>query len=340
MNNKQQLGQFFTTNYTYILQNFNIPNNVESIVEPFAGNGDLLNFIDKDKYDISCFDIDPKQSYITQRDTLMDPPDITNKFVITNPPYLARNKSEDKTVFNHYKTNDLYKCFIKILTDSECVGGILIVPLNFFCSVRKQDIELRTNFMKKFNIDFINIFEEKVFDDTSYTVCSFQFSTGPRGIPCPVIIYPSKKEIEVEFNAENNYTVGGEIYKLSQTEQYTITRATADNKDPGTLTNILLKCIDDGTHNKIGCKIDKQYIDTTPNLSARSYATLVIYPSITNTQQEDLCEKFNKYLNDMRDKYYSLFLTNFRESTATMARKRISFGLAFKIINHLLRSHS
>ena len=46
-NNKSKLGQFYTTNYNYILQNFVIPIDVSSIIEPFAGNGDLLNFIQK-----------------------------------------------------------------------------------------------------------------------------------------------------------------------------------------------------------------------------------------------------------------------------------------------------
>ena len=58
MNNKRLLGQFYTTNYDYILQNMRIPEGISAIIEPFAGNGDLLNFIkdeDKDKYDKSKF---------------------------------------------------------------------------------------------------------------------------------------------------------------------------------------------------------------------------------------------------------------------------------------------
>jgi hypothetical protein len=43
MNKKQSYGQFYTTNYNYILQNMNIPDNITDIIEPFAGNGDLLN---------------------------------------------------------------------------------------------------------------------------------------------------------------------------------------------------------------------------------------------------------------------------------------------------------
>ena len=37
---KSQLGQFFTTNYEYILQTG--PSDVSCVVEPFVGNGDLL----------------------------------------------------------------------------------------------------------------------------------------------------------------------------------------------------------------------------------------------------------------------------------------------------------
>ena len=171
---KKEKGQFFTTNYKYILQNLNIPNYIENIIEPFTGNGDLLNFISKDK-NIVCYDIDPKKNFIIKRDTILNPPKYKNKFVITNPPYLARNKSNDKTIFDKYHYNDLYKCFIYQLIESECSGGILIIPLNFWCSIRKTDIYLRKCFVKKFSVIHLNIFEEKVFDDTSYTICSFQF---------------------------------------------------------------------------------------------------------------------------------------------------------------------
>ena len=79
---KKKLGQFYTTNYNYILKNITIPDDIKDIIEPFAGNGDLLNFIDKSKYNIQCYDIDPKQDYIIKRDTLLDPPDFNNKYVI------------------------------------------------------------------------------------------------------------------------------------------------------------------------------------------------------------------------------------------------------------------
>ena len=142
---KTKLGQFYTTNYQYILKNMKIPDNIKNIIEPFVGCGDLLKFIDKNKYNIELYDIEPKYNDTIKKDTLLEPPIYDNKFVLTNPPYLARNKNEDKTLYDKYNTNDLYKCFIINLIDSFCFGGIIIIPLNFISSIRKSDIELRKN---------------------------------------------------------------------------------------------------------------------------------------------------------------------------------------------------
>ena len=107
---KNQLGQFYTTNYDYILQNMKIPDNIKTIIEPFAGNGDLLNFIqNKEDYTFELYDIDPKCETAIKRDTLQNPPCYDNKFVLTNPPFLARNKNKHKELYDKYNCNDLYK---------------------------------------------------------------------------------------------------------------------------------------------------------------------------------------------------------------------------------------
>jgi len=341
--NKKKYGQFYTTNYKYILKNFKIPSNINNIIEPFAGNGDLLNFLNiKENNNVECYDIEPKKDNIIKKDTLLNPPDYNNKFLITNPPYLARNKSKDKTIFDKYEQNDLYKCFIEILITNKCLGGIIIIPLNFWCSIRKQDIKLRERFLNVYKVIHINIFEEQVFDDTKYTTCSFQFdlinSDIAQAINC--IIYPIKKSIKIILNKKNNYILGGEIYKLKLNKNIKIERATKKNKE--NITNILVKCLDDNINNKIKLSMieDKdRFIDETEKLSARSYATLLIKPHINLEKQKKLVEKFNKYLNNKRDEYHSLFLTNYRESNS-IARKRISFKLVFNIVNHLLNSEN
>ncbi|ARF10358.1 DNA or RNA methylase [Hokovirus HKV1] len=339
---KQNLGQFYTTNQDYILQGLFIPDNIENIIEPFTGNGDLLNFIEKNnkKYNIECYDIDPKKDFIIKQDTIKNPPNYKNKFIITNPPYLARNKSKDKTLFDKYDVNDLYKCVIREIINNYCLGGILIIPLNFWSSIRNNDIELRKEFLKKYDIIMLNIFEEQVFDDTTYTICSFQFELKKNvENNLRIILYPSKKVINTVLNDNNNYIIGGEIYNLTINNTFKITRVTTKNKDKLN-TNILVKCIDDNINSKIGLSIvtnENVYIDTTPKQSARTYASLIIEPKIDENKQKLLVEKFNKYLEQERNKYNSLFLTNYRESK-DIARKRISFDLVYLIIIYVLEN--
>ena len=81
-NKKVNLGQYYTTNYKYILKNMYIPDKIKDIIEPFTGNGDLLNFIDTNKYKIKSYDIDPKKNYTIRRDTLLNPPDYKDKFIL------------------------------------------------------------------------------------------------------------------------------------------------------------------------------------------------------------------------------------------------------------------
>jgi hypothetical protein len=340
MSKKKDLGQFYTTNYKYILSNFQIPETCTHIIEPFAGKGDLLKYIHEqnENINIEAYDLEPGNDQIIKNDSFENPPKYENMYVITNPPYLARNKSKNKSVFDKYKQNDLYKCFIYQLIENNVNGGILIIPLNFFCSVRKSDQELRKLFFNKYIINQLNIFEEKIFEDTSYNICSFQFDRKKDNNDVKTIIYPSKKCIYLNFNEQNNYMIGGELYELKQNKNIKIQRLTEKNKNNKNITTLLLKCIDNNQKNQIQLKFVENkdiYIDNTPNLSARSYASMIIEPSINIERQKELVNQFNVFLKENREKYHSLFLTNYRESN-TIMRKRISFSFSFQIMNYLL----
>lgn len=343
---KKTLGQYYTTNYSYILTNINIPSYVYNIIEPFTGNGDLIKFIKEQEiynnksYDIECYDIDPKNDYTIKQDTIETHPDYKGKYLITNPPYLARNKSNNKKLFNKYDVNDLYKCIIKEIVSNTCIGGILIIPLNFWSSIRISDIKLRKMFLEKYYVSLLNIFEEQVFDDTTYTICSFQFELKKdTNNELNIMIYPSKINMKIELNENNNYMIGGDIYNLKTNGLYKITRLTSKNKNIKS-TNVLVKCIDDNTNNMINMSYvedDKIYIDNTPNYSSRTYASLIIEPYIDKQKQIQLIMKCNNFLNEYRKKYHSLFLANYRESK-DIARKRISFDLIYLIVSYILEN--
>lgn len=60
-------------------------------------------------------------------------------------------------------------------------------------------------------------------------------------------------------------------------------------------------------------------------------AHLIFRKEISVVEQIELMKKFNEELNDNRNKYFSFFLTNFRDNN----RKRISFDLAYKFLNYI-----
>lgn len=322
-----QLGQYYTTNYEYILQGMDIPLNVSKIIEPFVGTGELLQFIKRD-VELMLYDIDVKEipdKIVKQRDTLLNPPKYDDCYVITNPPFLAKNKNKlerNNMIYKKYETDDLYKCFIKSLLNSVCMGGIIILPSNFITSYKKSDVLLRSMFFKTYHIQKMNVFEEIVFDDTSYAICSMQFlkhSDEFENIPTNIKFYPSNDVMEFVFN-EINHTIGQEVVELNNV--LNITRVTND-KDT---TNIVVHCIDNSGTDKICFKIGEPYIDNTPKLSARTFMTPLI--NISLIMQIKLVKSANKYLNDKRKQYHSMFLTTYREKS----RKRISFEMAYGIL--------
>lgn len=352
---KQELGQFYTTRNQYIFSGIEIPKRVTRFVEPFCGQGDLVDFLEKQmkkkKRTVSffeLFDIDPRvgllfkkrQKDVVTQDTLLNPPSYSGKYVITNPPYRARNKSTNKVVFDKYNENDLFKCFLKSLLIDENIpdGGQIIIPLNFFSSIRKGDCQLRNEFLKHFKITRLNIFEEQVFDDTSYTVCAFQFlKKNPKTEIQNVntMIFPKQKNITLVFDPKYNNIIGGEIYFLETSPNIKISRL-VENSDKELNTQILLTALDGGTEkgDRIGLSIsEKPYIGKE---TSRMFASLIISPEIDKETQEFVVAEFNKLIEKTRERYHSLFLPNYRESKE-YARKRIPFDLVYKIVNNILK---
>jgi hypothetical protein len=258
----------------------------------------------------------------------LNPPDYKNKIVLTNPPYLAKNKNKDKVLYNLYNTSDLYKCFLKTISD--CEGGVLIIPLNFFCD---EDRTSRNLFFEKFEIIQLNIFEEQIFADTSYNICSFSFRKKNNIISeIPTLIQPHNKIIISNFSKETNYKFGNDFLHLIQNQKNIgISRLRVGDKSN---SKIFLRAIDTGKENgkiKLFLRDDVFYGKNTD----RSFASINLDKDYDLKIQENICLEFNTLLNFYREKYHSLFLTNFRNSNE-YARKRISFDVVYKLISYII----
>lgn len=326
-------GKFYTTKSGYILQGLPLfPASTTKIIEPFAGNGDLIDFLKphlKPGMKVEAYDIEPMKSYIKKRDTLRNPPNYVGAWVFTNPPYLARNKNDEKELYEKYNTNDLYKCAIYSILDA--AGGSLIIPSGFFSSPRTLDAECRTAFFSRFRILKANFFEEQVFADTSVAVVSFSFIRSDTPLSSQTfecMFYPEEKKHTFTMDSRFSWVIGGEIYNLPG--QVSVYRHTESGKNHGHLTGLTLCALDSG-NTRIHLEYKKGYVYPAKE-SSRTYATLRTDPDISEETQQIIATKFNEFLESKREQYNSMFLPNYRE----YSRKRIPFDLAYRIVSYLI----
>ena len=368
MTKKRLNGQFFTTNSDYILKGFSRYIKGKDVTDPFAGNKDLILWAKKHGVrKIQGFDIDFK--YVDNKVVFRN--DSINckkkyKFVLTNPPYLHKNKATEKIkqkFFNeeNSKFEDLYQVSINAILNSD--EGILIVPLNFLSAENSNRI--RRIFFEKFRIVYLNIFEEQVFKDTTYNVISFYYKKRSKQFEKDIIntyIFPSNKKIRLELSKRYGWQLGGEFRARidSMKNLLGIYRATEDllqsgdekvelafnhikdkksfyiNKHIKDLLEkniILLRAIDHKNGKKIQLEDIRKYgpIALIGKKTSRNMAYLLFGEELSLGEQEKLIKYFNNYLDRERKKHFSLFLTNFRDN----GRKRISFDFVYKFINYL-----
>jgi len=365
---KRQFGQFFTTNSDYILQGFEGFMKNKEVTDPFAGNQDLIKWVRKNGCKKAVgFDCDKKyvdDKNVFNNDSINSPQKY--KFVCTNPPYLHKNKADQKTkerffFGTHSSFEDLYQ--VSIFSILNCDEGILIVPLNFLCAENSQKI--RNLFFDKFEIAKLNIFSERVFEDTTYNVISFYFRRKKENLEknkIPATIFPEKKKIIFIVERKYNWQFGGDfINRIKNTEnhlgifrltedylrsgEYEVELAFQNIKDKKPLRiskdikkliekNVLfLRAIDSKNGKKIQLEDIRKYgvVGLVGKNTSRNMAHLIFKEEIPINDQIELMERFNEELNRGRSKYLSFFLTNFRDNN----RKRISFELAYKFLNYI-----
>lgn len=330
MKTKSQLGQFYTTNAQYIVGNLLDDFDTEiPVIDPFVGEWDLLNQLGQ-QYQKFGFDLDPKNAATIRQDTLNSPPGYDGYMVLTNPPYLARNKSENKDIFDRYQTDDLYKAaLISMLT---CEGGAVILPLNFFSS--KED-RVRKEFLSRFRITRMNVFEEQVFDDTDYTVCSFSF-TKEENVSQEVEFnfLPSGIRKTFTIDLDKGYRIGAEFFQLLETVSPIRVSRLLIGQAPN--SKLFLRALDTGTEEgRIGLEMREQPF--FGKNTDRAFASLVFSKELSEAAQQQVADEFNRIMKEQRELYQSMFLSTFRNSTAAGSRKRISFDDAYLLVRHVIR---
>ena len=367
---KKQLGQFFTTNADYILQGFEEIIKGKKITDPFAGSRDLMKWSKKyGAKSVIGFDVDKNlvdNKEVFHNDSLNNPKEYD--FIITNPPYLHKNKADKETKSVYFSGDnsifeDLYQISLKVISKSN--EGIIIVPLNFLSAENSQKI--REIFFDKFKITKLNIFTQQVFDDTTYNVVSFHYIKKDKDKDTDKMIFsahifPDNHKIKVELNKNYGWELGGEfiskinsakntlgVYRLTVKDltegsaslrlAFNNIKDVKDHKLDSTLKkaiqkNIMfLRAIDSKNGKKIQLEDIRKYkvYGLVGKHTSRNMAYLMFKQPLPIKEQEKLIELFNNELEQAREKHLSLFLTNFRDNN----RKRISFDFVYKLLNYI-----
>lgn len=315
-------------------------------------------------------DIDKKliKNNITFNDSLKNIP--YADFILTNPPYLGKNKMSKNQKSKYMENNlyeDFYLLAIDNIIESKSKEGILIVPVNFLSAENSQ--ALRTKFLNSYQITKMKYFKFQVFEDTTYNVIAFHYifdETIKQKIPLDIYIDQNSVPISTNLVLEKKYNyqiAGKEINKIFKSSSIKINRTTEKTIDKfkgsidvpimyndkktikyyklnsngiSRLSNniILLNCIDtncsvDGWINAEDVRVYNK-IGLVGKNTSRNIAHVILPSEVSIQQQEQIIVLFNKKLNYLREKYHSLFLTNFRDND----RKRISFDFCYKLISH------
>lgn len=279
MTTKKELGAFYSTNikelFNIVYEDFIKQYDKSKIIyEPCCGNGDIINyllnneFLNIDISNIKYYDI-INQSYknVIIQDTIINPLDYNNSYIITNPPFLAKNKM-NKEMKDKYKDlkicNDLFELYILQLLNCECSGdllnllgsinqpgllgsgGILILPSNFLFSYSNK---LRQQFIKKYEIKTLKIYEKQIFNDTTSSVIVFDFflrNNNNFNINTYLLSKDKTENFIIELSQNNNFSYGEEIYKEKYKSDLNIIRFTDEKliKDGYYLSNIEIKTLD------------------------------------------------------------------------------------------------
>lgn len=329
--------------YENIISNLwnDLPDNID-IVEPFYGAGDLLKNTPFNKiksfefYDIDISNTNNKK--VKERDTLKNPPSYENKYVITNPPYLAKNKTKDKSIFDKYNVDDLYKAAILSILSS--TGGILVIPLNFLTD--KRTYKIRKEFLSKFNIKTINLFEYTIFENTTIQTISFSFYFKKNKEKTKINIYKknNKKQEMLVYINENG--IFDDLYNkyFENNNDFIFNRITKDyiKKETEDSIPIVFELIDKNKNsfeNKKGNikAIYSKNIYIGENTSRTKCSFYADKEIVENTDWKQVVEKWNNNIDRFRTETHNISLTNFRD----VGRKRLTITECKKLLSKIIK---
>ena len=323
MNNKKQLGQYFTKKDLWLK-----PQVIEFIksakcsvaYDPFAGGGDLLN-ASKEVLGfkkIKGLDIDDKLEW-EHNDSLLNIPKEKDAIIITNPPYIAkqsasRKKIDLKKYYDVTEYDDVYLLALDRMLDAQKYV-VAIIPESFINSSYKQKNKLKS----------ITILEENPFEDTENPVCVACFDGVEKAFE-KIEIYKN----DVLVNNLNNIL----NIRIEPLNDLKITFNTLE----GWLGLRAIDSTDDVKFINFDFKENIKY-DWENRIKVSSRHLTLIDIDIPKKDRKKFIDECNSILKGIREKSSDILLTPFKGNTKSgKRRRRLDFRLARAIMEQAYRN--
>ena len=197
---KRDLGQFFTRDVVWMRPHIKrhlstLRQRYSVCVDPFAGDGHLLRAASQFGFAPVGHDVDPSMcgsnGWGAANDSIRNVPVHDRAFVLTNPPYLAKNSAKrlGSTTVDYFQQeptslvdpsragvlDDLFKIAIE-RTIAHYDDSVWIVPESVI-----QDLNRLPHWRQR--LHSVTILEENPFIDTEHPVCVLIFTTSnPEGL--------------------------------------------------------------------------------------------------------------------------------------------------------------
>lgn len=321
-NEKQKHGQFFTTNADYILEGYEDVVNRKSVIDPFAGNGDLLNWAKKNRAsEVKGYDICPLDEKTIKNDSLRFPPSYRGVFVLSNPPYLSKNKCKnDKAVFDQWNQNDFYKCHLASLVTNECQEGLFIIPSNF---LSESSPKARRIVFFHYDVISAKYWSFPVFEDATTGIVVLYLrrknnagNSNPQNFPLEFFTSKEDSEtIDVTLEKKYDYLNGKDFFdylKKDTSIKGFIKLKKTNIGDPSPNTKIVVSLLEHGKHS-FGLSL-KNESEEDLYCREKSFTTFQITlpdHNLSLEQQKEIVNLFQERLYYYKNKYKGMFLSNY-----------------------------
>lgn len=279
------------------------------IIEPFAGGGDLTSWARRNgAVNVEEYDLEPQNSNTIQRDSITNPPDYSGKIVVTNPPYLSKNKFKgDKTVFEKWDQNDLYKCHLASLANG-CDEALVIIPSNFLC---ESNAKTRKTLFETHYIVSAKYWETPIFADATVGICVLHLKRGSKPYQeFPMIVFPSGQQVDMKLEEKYNFLHGKDFFDFINRSSKRIKATKTDVGMNPPNTNLVVGLLDNGVWNNGVRYNDGEAIYCAPK-SFTTYQITLEGLDLDEDMQKDIADTFQKKFNEFRRQYKDMFLSNY-----------------------------